>query len=89
MLTHFIVQSAKDMTAVHLPLIAPRAQPESDDVHLDAAVSWLMKSIEACGGNASSKGHRFLKEWLPPYPDTSGYINPTRHGSCSMKGRKR
>ncbi len=77
LLTHFIVQSTRDMTAAHLPLIAPRARPQSDGVHLEAAAGWLMKSIEACGGNASSKGYRFLKGWLPPYPETSGYIIPT------------
>lgn len=77
LLTHFIVQSARDMTVAHLPLIAPPAQPADDDVHLNAAVSWLMKSIDACGGNASSKGYRFLTGWMPPYPETSGYIIPT------------
>lgn len=77
MLTHFIVQSAKDMTFAHLPLIAPGARAGEDEVHLDAAISWLVKSIDACGGNASSKGYRFLKGWMPPYPETSGYIIPT------------
>lgn len=47
------------------------------DRHLDAAADWIVRSIEACGGQASSKGYRFLKGWMPPYPETSGYIIPT------------
>ena len=61
MLTHFIVQSARDMARAHVPLIAPGARPAQDHVHFDAAVAWLLKSIDVCGGVASSKGYRFLK----------------------------
>lgn len=77
MLTHFFVQSAKDMASAYLPLIVQKARPSTDDAHLDAAITWLMRSIDACSGKASSKGYRFLKGWMPPYPETSGYIIPT------------
>ncbi len=77
MLTHFVVQCARDMARAHVPLIAPGARPAHDDVLLDAAVVWLLKSIDVCGGVASSKGYRFLKGWMPSYPETSGYIIPT------------
>ena len=46
-------------------------------MHLEAAVTFLMRSIEACKGRASSKAYRFGRGWLPPYRETSGYIIPT------------
>jgi hypothetical protein len=42
-----------------------------------AASLWLLRSIEVCDGYASSKGYRFMRGWMPPYPETSGYIIPT------------
>lgn len=77
MITHFLSQSLRDCLVANAPLAAGRPKLRSDEEHLDAAVTWLMKSIEACGGKASSKGYRFLKGWMPPYPETSGYIIPT------------
>lgn len=54
-------------------------QPDSilHDQHLSAAVDWLKRSIKVCGGRASSKGYRFPNGWMPPYPETTGYIIPT------------
>ncbi|MGD9866700.1 MAG: hypothetical protein AB7U38_01740 [Hyphomicrobiales bacterium] len=77
MITHFVSQSLRDCVAANVPLAMGRSNIRPDAEHLEAAVAWLMKSIEACGGKASSKGYRFLKGWMPPYPETSGYIIPT------------
>ena len=77
LLTHFILQSARDLTCAQMPLFAGQRRLAEDDIHLDAAITWLNRSIDACGGVASSKGYRFLKGWMPPYPETSGYIIPT------------
>jgi len=80
-ITHFVWRSAKDLLgtsdengAQTVSIIAERG---GDDERLDAAVEWLTRSIDVCGGCASSKGYRFLKGWMPPYPETSGYIIPT------------
>ena len=77
MLTHFIRRAAGD--SVQARVVAADRQPARlvSDEHLDAAIGWLLRSIEACGGQASSKGYRFLKGWMPPYPETTGYIIPT------------
>lgn len=45
--------------------------------HRQATARWLLRSIEACGGRASSKGYAFPRGWMPPYPETSGYLIPT------------
>jgi hypothetical protein len=76
MLNHFIIRGGKDFIrqASGFP---PDAAPTRDDAHLAAAIDWLRNSIDQCGGDGSSKGYRFLKGWMPPYPETTGYIIPT------------
>ncbi|MGE3916174.1 MAG: hypothetical protein AB7F78_10790 [Hyphomicrobiaceae bacterium] len=79
MLAHFIRRAASDCVRGHARAAIASSRPTSlvADRHLDAAASWLVRSIEACGGVASSKGYRFMKGWMPPYPETTGYIIPT------------
>ena len=80
-ITHFVLKSAKDFINTSGSFRRETGGSSSDRVgdaeRLDAAVDWLTRSIDACGGCASSKGYRFLKGWMPPYPETSGYIIPT------------
>jgi len=59
------------------PYLPKRRSIQSDPVHLEAAVSWLMKSIDKVDGNGSSKAYRILNGWMRPYPETSGYIIET------------
>jgi hypothetical protein len=76
---HFLVRSANDLAR------SSRFTRDRDSVespltgapHRQAAERWLMRSIEACGGRASSKGYAFPRGWMPPYPETSGYLIPT------------
>lgn len=77
MITHFLKRSVSDSVRSRAMAAAPASAAAVSDAHLDAAVGWLVRSIQACGGNASSKGYRFMKGWMPPYPETSGYIIPT------------
>ncbi len=46
-----------------------------------AAVGWLVRSIEACGGQGSarfySRWYVPLRGWSWPYPETTGYLIPT------------
>ena len=50
--------------------------PQNDLVHLESALKWLCQAHEkgACGVSA---GYSFFRGWLPPYPETTGYIIPT------------
>ncbi len=48
----------------------------SDDEHLAAAISWLCRAQDVVAGGVSA-GYFFKRGWMPPYPETTGYIIPT------------
>ncbi len=50
---------------------------QSDAVHLRAALDWLCRAHDASAGNGVSAGYFFRRGWMPPYPETTGYIIPT------------
>lgn len=77
MISHFLRQSVQDFFTAKPAKLHLRAEQGSDQDHLEAAIHWLLLSLEKGGGNASAKSYRFLKGWMPPYPETSGYIIPT------------
>lgn len=77
MITHFLKKAVGDSVKAGTGSDRAVRPAAVSDLHLDAAIDWLVRSIAAGGGNASSKGYRFLKGWMPPYPETSGYIIPT------------
>lgn len=77
MILHFLVKSLTDTVSGLAPILSARPERTAHPAHLAAAAGWLMRSVDACGGEASSKGYRFLKGWMPPYPETTGYIIPT------------
>jgi hypothetical protein len=74
---HFVERSLRDFW------LTPSYLHRRDDFIFDAKAAqraaslWLIRSIEVCDGHASSKGYRFMRGWMPPYPETSGYIIPT------------
>ncbi|MFP6647025.1 MAG: beta-L-arabinofuranosidase domain-containing protein [Candidatus Latescibacterota bacterium] len=56
-----------------------RGEPlHEDEAHLRAAMDWLARAqdVAGCGGGLSA-GYSFRRGWLPPYPETTGYIIPT------------
>ncbi|MFE0020196.1 prenyltransferase/squalene oxidase repeat-containing protein [Amycolatopsis sp. NPDC059021] len=44
---------------------------------LSHAMTWVVSAHEATGRNGVSAGYDLTKGWLPPYPETSGYLIPT------------
>ncbi len=59
--------------------------PTTYAVHPDAlerAIAWLHQTHEVTGRRGSSKGFSLLFGWLPPFPETTGYIIGTllEHG---------
>jgi hypothetical protein len=77
MLAHFAVESVRDFFRVTFPIQKTSDRLTDDQVHLEAAVTFIMRSIEQGKGRASSKGYKVGKGWLPPYRETTGYIIPT------------
>jgi hypothetical protein len=58
--------------------LSPCLFPErSDQEHLDAAIQWLCRAQDACGGQGVSALYDLKKGWQAAYPETSGYIIAT------------
>ena len=89
MILHFVGKSLSDTLSGLSPILAARPETTNHATHLTAGAEWLMRSVEACGGEASSKGYRFLKGWMPPYPETTGYIIPTLFALGDRSGEAR
>jgi hypothetical protein len=53
------------------------ADLSSDEVHLAAAMAWLVRAQVASENKGVSAGFHLLRGWAPPYPETTGYIIPT------------
>jgi hypothetical protein len=49
----------------------------TDDAHLRAAVEWLHRAQDACGGDGVSNVYFLTTGWGVAYPETSGYIIAT------------
>jgi uncharacterized protein YyaL (SSP411 family) len=77
MLAHFAVESVRDFFRVTFPIQKTSDRLMDDRVHLEAAVTFIERSIEQAGGRGSSKAYQVGKGWLPPYRETTGYIIPT------------
>jgi hypothetical protein len=77
MLSHFAVESVRDFFRVTFPIQKALDRLRDDQVHLEAAVTFMMRSIERGKGCGSSKGYKVGKGWLSPYRETTGYIIPT------------
>ena len=66
------------------------AEPiEDDDVHLRAALDWLLLSQEVTGTPGFSAAYSFSHGWLPPYPETTGYIITTLWQASKELGEER
>ncbi len=61
---------------------------ESSRKHLDAAIEWLCRAQDRCGGYGVSAGYSFLDGWYGPYPETTGYVIPTFYDYAGLTGRE-
>jgi hypothetical protein len=55
--------------------------------HLDATMRWLCRAQDHGGGRGVSAGYSLKEGWLPPYPETTGYIIPTFYDYGHFSGR--
>lgn len=76
-LTHFAAESVRDFVRVTLATQKTSNRRRDDHIHLEAALTFILRSIEHCDGRASSKAYLAGKGWLPAYRETTGYIIPT------------
>src|SRR5262245_13466823 len=76
-LAHFAIESVRDF--FHFTFLNQKTLDglRDDRIRLEAAVTFITRSIEQCDGRASSKAYMVGKGWLPPYRETTGYIIPT------------
>lgn len=87
MLAHFAVESVRDFLRAKFPSQRAFDRSTDDNVRLDAAVTFILRSIEHGKGRASSKAYKVGKGWMPPYRETSGYIIPTLLDVADNLGR--
>jgi len=52
-------------------------RPGSSEEHLKATMRWLCVAHDVCDARGVSAGYSIRHGWLPPYPETTGYIIPT------------
>ena len=74
---HFGAASVSDFLAVNVRQAPNSEQTVDFGRRLDAAVTFLRRSIQQGNQCASSKAYQVGKGWLPPYRETTGYIIPT------------
>jgi uncharacterized protein YyaL (SSP411 family) len=55
-------------------------------MHLDETMAWLARAQEHGGAAGVSAGYSLLDGWLPPYPETTGYIIPTFYDYAELSG---
>ena len=48
-----------------------------DERHLRATLDWLLHSRDVTGTDGFAASYSMQHGWLPPYPETTGYIIPT------------
>src|SRR5436190_6778567 len=66
------------------------AEPvHDDDDHMRGALAWLLRgqAVTGCGGFAAA--YSFKDGWLPPYPETTGYIVATLLDANAVLGDAR
>jgi uncharacterized protein YyaL (SSP411 family) len=64
-----------------------RAAPGDSRRHLAATMDWLCRAQDRGGGGGGvSAGYSLIRGWLPPYPETTGYIIPTFFDYASLTG---
>ena len=71
------VESVRDFFRVKFPVQKTSDRLRDDRIHLEAAVTFITRSIEQGKGCGSSKAYKVGKGWLPPYRETTGYLIPT------------
>lgn len=65
-----------------------RSKPRATRQHLDSTMMWLCRAQDRAGGRGVSSGYSIIDGWLPPYPETTGYIIPTFYDYAIVTGKE-
>lgn len=66
------------------------SEPAHDDErHLRETLDWLLRSRDVTGTAGFAASYHFVHGWLPPYPETTGYIIPTFWDAYQALGDER
>ena len=60
-----------------LDVLHRRYESKDSAAHCAEAIKWICQAQDATGTGGVSAGYSFSFGWLPPYPETTGYIIPT------------
>lgn len=50
---------------------------KDEKLHLESAIDWIIRAQDISNNGGVSAGYSLTKGWLPPYPETTGYIIQT------------
>lgn len=73
-LKRILLDLAKRATYPYLPF---PMKTRDDRAHLEATMRWLVRAAQHGEGGVSSHYSLLSGKWLPPFPETTGYIIPT------------
>ena len=59
--------------------VLARPRISFDDVHILAGLEWLLRAQCIWGNKGYAHSYSFVHGWVPPYPETTGYLIPTLH----------
>lgn len=59
---------------------------DGDSDHLRETIAWLVRAAEHGDGGVSSHYSLLHGRWLPPFPETTGYIIPTLYDYAMREG---
>ena len=85
-----ILRSASHPGLVLHDVVGRKHPLDADQRHLEEAIGWLCRAQDASGCGGVSAGY-FIADggWLPPYPETTGYIIPTLIEYAEKSGQER
>lgn len=58
-------------------LLGQRSTLKDHSQHITQAMKWLSRAQDMSGSGGVSEGYHLYHGWLPPYPETTGYIIET------------
>jgi uncharacterized protein YyaL (SSP411 family) len=71
-----------------IPMLRGSNSAEPRDDGIDAGIRWLHRTHDSTGRRGCSKGYSLIKGWLPPYPETTGYIIGTLVSDTRRTGNR-